>query len=200
MQTDTRLADRTATLHNLLPPGDDLKAPCNVGSPAEPEEHRNRQDTRPPNSLVSGDALAKVRHDLAEAQRSRASMEARLHIITTEGAKLKTQASLDNRRIAELLKEKSTLITRTRDRDEELRGKAKLLEVCPLWIVSVTSYGPRLSDVQDVHDENLSLTLQLNMAEDQSQKLRQENKELVDRWMKRMGQEAEALNITSKYS
>lgn len=51
-----------------------------------------------------------------------------------------------------------------------------------------------------MHDETLSLTLQLNMAEEQAQKFRRENKELVDRWMARMGQEADAMNDMSKYS
>ena len=51
-----------------------------------------------------------------------------------------------------------------------------------------------------MHDETLSLTLQLNIAEEQSQSLRRENKDLVDRWMTRMGQEADAMNDTSKFS
>lgn len=53
---------------------------------------------------------------------------------------------------------------------------------------------------QDVHDETVSLTLQLNLAEEKSQKLEYENKELVDRWMARMGQEADALNDESQFS
>jgi len=56
------------------------------------------------------------------------------------------------------------------------------------------------SALQDVHDETVSLTLQLNMAEERSQKLERENKELVDRWMKRMAQEADAMNDESKFS
>lgn len=51
-----------------------------------------------------------------------------------------------------------------------------------------------------MHDETVSLTLQLNMAEEQSQKLRGENKELVDRWMARMGKEADAMNDESRFS
>ena len=51
-----------------------------------------------------------------------------------------------------------------------------------------------------MHDETLSLTLQLNMAEEHSRRLRQENQELVDRWMARMGQEADAMNDKSKFS
>ena len=54
--------------------------------------------------------------------------------------------------------------------------------------------------LQDVHDETVSLTLQLNMAGEQAQNLQRENKELVDRWMARMGQEADAMNDKSKFS
>lgn len=57
-----------------------------------------------------------------------------------------------------------------------------------------------LINEQDVHDETVSLTLQLNMAEEHSQELRRENKDLVDRWMARMGQEADAMNEESKFS
>ena len=57
-----------------------------------------------------------------------------------------------------------------------------------------------MSRLQDVHDETVSLTLQLNMADEQAQKLQRENKELVDRWMARMGQEADAMNDKSKFS
>jgi hypothetical protein len=37
------------------------------------------------------------------------------------------------------------------------------------------------------------------MAEDRSSKLQRENKELVDRWMARMGQEADAMNEASRF-
>jgi hypothetical protein len=45
-----------------------------------------------------------------------------------------------------------------------------------------------------------TLNLQLNMAEDKSNRLQRENQELVDRWMARMGKEAEAMNDASKFS
>jgi hypothetical protein len=63
---------------------------------------------------------------------------------------------------------------RLRDRDEELRGKAKLVE--------------------EAQDEMVSLQLQVNMAEQRAEGLRRENEELVARWMKRMGEEAERVN------
>ena len=53
---------------------------------------------------------------------------------------------------------------------------------------------------KNVQDDNLSLTLQLNLAEEKSSKLQAENEQLVDRWMARMGKEAEAMNDASKFS
>lgn len=43
------------------------------------------------------------------------------------------------------------------------------------------------------------MNLQLNMAEDRSNRLQKENQELIDRWMARMGQEADAMNEASKF-
>lgn len=56
-------------------------------------------------------------------------MEARLQNVAEELDRLKLQNSIDTKRISNLTKERSTLTTGMRDRDEELRGKAKLLEV-----------------------------------------------------------------------
>ncbi len=75
--------------------------------------------------------MAKVRQDLGEAQRSRGLIEARLQKVEEELKKLKIQSSLDSKRIGELTKEKATLTRAVGDRDEELQGKAKLLEVRP---------------------------------------------------------------------
>ena len=68
---------------------------------------------------------------------------------------------------------------RLRDRDEELRGKTKLAE--------------------DAQDEMVALGLQLNISEQKAEKLKVENEELVQRWMKRMGEEAEKVNRDSKW-
>ena len=70
-----------------------------------------------------------VRKDLAEAQRSRGLIEAKLQKVTEEHQRLKIQSAIDGKRIRELSKEKATLTTGLKDRDEELRGKGKLLEV-----------------------------------------------------------------------
>lgn len=46
----------------------------------------------------------------------------------------------------------------------------------------------------------ISLNLQVNVSERKAKELKQENKDLVDRWMARMGQEAEAMNEASRFS
>lgn len=51
---------------------------------------------------------------------------------------------------------------------------------------------------QNVQDELLALTLQLNVTEQKKAKIEADNKELVERWMKRKGQEAEALNLANE--
>ena len=68
---------------------------------------------------------------------------------------------------------------RLRDREEELRGKTRLLE--------------------NTQDEIVSLTLQLNMAEDRAERMKRENEDLVRRWMERMGCEAERMNLGSGF-
>ena len=57
-------------------------------------------------------------------------MQRRLSEETAELENIRTKSKVDDRRIIELTAEKSGLFTKLRDRDEELRAKAKLLEVC----------------------------------------------------------------------
>jgi hypothetical protein len=38
----------------------------------------------------------------------------------------------------------------------------------------------------------------MSVAENERDKVKKENKELVDRWMKRMAQEAEAMNLANE--
>lgn len=61
-----------------------------------------------------------------------------------------------------------------RDRDDELQQKKKL--------------------VADVQDELAVLNMELTVAERERKRAKDETKVLVDRWMKRVGQEADAMN------
>ena len=123
--SDTKLADRTASLQSALvsPPAkeDTTSSPKLKDRKASLEQATSRSTTP--------DAIAKVRQDLSEAQRSRGLMETKLQSVTEELKKLKIQSSLDRKKISELTKEKAILTTGLRDRDEELKGKTKLLEV-----------------------------------------------------------------------
>ena len=66
-----------------------------------------------------------------------------------------------------------------RDREEEIKGKSKL--------------------VVEAQDEMVALGLQLNMSEQKSEKLEKDNRELLERWMKRKGEEAERMNRDSRW-
>ncbi|KAL1999994.1 hypothetical protein VTN02DRAFT_3709 [Thermoascus thermophilus] len=164
----TRLADRTGRLALAATSTPHL-------SVTSPEASRQQPQHEPP----TADALAAARADLATAQRSRAELEDRLSRTTAELEKLQKKSTQDGRRIAALESERTHLQMRLKDRDEELRGKAKLLN--------------------SVQDELASLNLQLNMAEDRSSRLQRENQELVDRWMARVGKEADAMNEASRF-
>jgi hypothetical protein len=63
---------------------------------------------------------------------------------------------------------------RGKDRNDELKGKGKFVE--------------------DIQDEMVALTLQLNMAEQEKEKLKKENDDLTKRWVKRMEEEAKQMN------
>ncbi|EXJ94194.1 hypothetical protein A1O1_02587 [Capronia coronata CBS 617.96] len=123
--------------------------------------------------------LVQIRQDLAKAQQERADLQSRLDATSRELAALKAKARSDSKSIAQLNSKLSQLTLKLQDRDEELRGKAKLIE--------------------NVQDENVTLNLQLNLAEEHSEKLKKENRELVDRWMARMGKEADQMNEDNKF-
>ncbi|KAE8131840.1 autophagy protein 16-domain-containing protein [Aspergillus pseudotamarii] len=178
--TDTQLADRTGRIATAV---------NSTQSSAPTESHNDIPQSLVPDPKKQGvassglslpDALAAARTDLSEAQRSRSELQDRLTRTTAELEKLRKRGSQDTRRISALEKEVAQSQLRLKDRDEELKGKAKLLD--------------------DFQDELASLNLQLNMAEERSNRLQKENQELVDRWMARMGKEAEAMNEASRFS
>ena len=125
------------------------------------------------------ESLSQIRQDLTRAQQDRGELQTRLDIVTKELETLKTKSKVDTKRISQLSAGVTQMTVRLRDREEELKGKAKLVE--------------------DVQDEMVTLNLQLNIAEEQTEKLKKENKELVDRWMARKAKEADAMNDESKF-
>ncbi|KAL8943809.1 MAG: hypothetical protein Q9211_000852 [Gyalolechia sp. 1 TL-2023] len=185
----TRLADRTAGIETRAIPSNE-----NVIKP-DPTSANVIPAQMPAQTSSDADVLLKTRTDLSEAQRSRGILQARLQDATNDLQQLRLQSASDRKRLGELNLEKTTLAIRIKDRDEELKGKAKFLEV---W-KTARSHCTITDRQQDTQNENVSLTLQLNMAEDRAQKLKKENEDLVERWMKRMGIEADAMNEASKF-
>ncbi|KAL2838738.1 autophagy-related protein 16 [Aspergillus pseudoustus] len=171
----TKLADRTTATAN----NSDNKGPAHQPTLSTPTTN-SKTKPLPVTGSSPQDLLAATRTDLAEAQRSRTDIQERLARATTDLEKLRKRNNYDGRKISSMEGEITHLQLRLKDREEELRGKAKLLE--------------------DFQDELATLDLQLNMAEARTDRLQKENQELVDRWMARMGKEADAMNDASKFS
>jgi hypothetical protein len=84
---------------------------------------------------------------------------------------------VDGKRVRELTAERNTLAARLRDRSEELVGKNRLLD--------------------EVQDENLTLNIELDARDRELRALKADNKQLVDRWMRRVAQDADAMNLAN---
>lgn len=121
--------------------------------------------------------MAQLRAELAVTQRTRGDLEAQLSALSAELSTLKALDTQQKQRIEQLEKMRTALERRGKDRAEELKGKGRLVE--------------------EVHDEMVALNLQLNMAEQEKEKLRKENDELTRRWVKKMEEEAKKMNERS---
>ncbi|KAI1397083.1 autophagy protein 16 [Hypoxylon fuscum] len=119
-------------------------------------------------------SIAQLKLELAEALRSKGQLQGRIKTAEDELQKLRSKTKVDTKRISDLTVERNTLMAKLRDRNEELAGKNKMLK--------------------DIQDENLTLNIQLDVTEQKAAKLTADNKDLVDRWMKRMRHEADAMN------
>ncbi len=130
---DAKLADRTARLaetqrHPPTPaaaPGPPPKSP-RPGSARKVTDSSDRAGTPTPST---DEAITQLKSSLSEAQRSKAEMQARLKACTEELEKLKSKYHQTWTRAQELSSEQTALASRLRDKEGELRGKAKLLEV-----------------------------------------------------------------------
>ncbi len=123
---DTRLADRIATLNSTIA-SNSSQAP-EAEPPSNPDQKVSAATLQP--QLPRGpEAMSRMRQDLSDAQRSRGEMQARLQLLTEEMQTLILQSKVGSKQVNELTAERNALVTRIRDRDEELREKAKLLVV-----------------------------------------------------------------------
>nr|OQO27422.1 hypothetical protein B0A51_07873 [Rachicladosporium sp. CCFEE 5018] len=167
IESYTKLADHAAAAWNNPIQVPNEETATEPATPKARTKGKAAVEAEPP-------ALANLRTDLAATQKARATLESQLTDITTQLNALSTQQRLSQQQLMILTKQKQDVDRKLRDRDEELRGKSKLVE--------------------QAHDEMAALGLQLNVAEVRSERLEKENKELVERWMRRMGEEAEKVN------
>ncbi|KAF2269783.1 autophagy protein 16 [Lojkania enalia] len=174
----TKLADRTAALSIQSTPAIEPPAPSPSHSarsirPGTPKGKGSPalQDTASPNNL------AQIRAELASTNKTRFDLEAKVSTQIVEIDTLKGTDAEQKKRISQLEKLKEQLERKLKDRHAELTGKGKL--------------------VVDVQDEMVALNLQLNMAEQEKERLRKENEELITRWKEKMEREAQRMNDQS---
>jgi chromosome segregation ATPase len=169
---DTKLADRGAAAHQPASGAEDTTptASTKTGRPDTPKGKASAAAT----DISSPSSLAQIRSELASTQRTRGELETKLSAINAELASYKNSDALQRQRIAQLEKVRVNLERRGKDRNDELKGKGKFVE--------------------DIQDEMVALTLQLNMAEQEKEKLKKENDDLTKRWVKRMEEEAKQMN------
>jgi chromosome segregation ATPase len=129
---------------------------------------------QPAADVSSPSSLAQIRSELASTQRTRGDLETKLSTLNAELSSLKSSDTLQKQRIEQLEKVRANLERRGKDRVDELKGKGKFVE--------------------DIQDEMVALTLQLNMAEQEKERLKKENDDLTKRWVKKMEDEARKMN------
>jgi chromosome segregation ATPase len=182
---DTALADRTAQLsRQQAQPISKPASPSPQSSQIPTSKERTGTPTKgskepEPAAAAASDLLSTLRADLSATQKARATLQAQLSDLTTQLSALSTQQKVSQSQVATLSRQVLEAERKLQDRDEELRGKSKMVE--------------------QAQDEMVALELQFNLAEQRSEKLEKENKELVERWMKRMGEEAEKVNRDSRW-
>lgn len=187
----SRLNDRIATLEaekahwqsssSSSHPAREALPPPKPSSSSSTTTTTTSEPPPPPSSTAtagSDPVQARLRTDLAEALRQNSSLDARLRKVTTERDALLAASRSHARAARELASERDALRIRVRDQAEELRGKKQMLE--------------------QVQDEVLALDMQLNVAEQQKARIAAENKQLIERWMRRARQEADDMNAANE--
>lgn len=160
-------AQRSSTSSSRIPPS--------ILGGRSPRPTTPIADTSSTTRLRSDLAAAHVRTEEATVQLTalRASYD---RLVASNKSAIAETATL-RKQVAGLVAEKATIERRLRDRESELREGRKLVE--------------------NVQDEMVGLEMQLNVKEERVGALEKENKELVDRWMRRVGEDAKNLNMGS---
>ncbi|KAK0365518.1 autophagy protein 16, interacts with Atg12p-Atg5p [Friedmanniomyces endolithicus] len=166
----TRLADRTATLA--------ANAPATTPQPPTANLPKSKPTSKDPDPTPN-DLLSSLRTDLSTTQKARRTLANQVADLTLALSTLQSTSATSTTQLALLTRQKADTERKLRDRDEELRGKNRMVVLA--------------------QDEMVAQGLQLSLAEQKAEGLERENRELVARWMERMGKEAERVNRDSKW-
>jgi chromosome segregation ATPase len=165
-------AEKTALQQQLQEP------PRSLSKSPSPGRKDSAASPAPDSDKDVAPIVARLRLDLVEALRARGQFEARLQAAEDELVKLRAKTAADSKSIRELTTERRTLAIKLRDKEEELRAKTVLMA--------------------DTQDELAVLNMQLDQVEKRAAKTEAENKQLVERFKKRIGQEVDAMNLANE--
>lgn len=127
---DTRLADRSGSLEKER--AEAVRYAQNLSGSKDtdtPKDKKYQSSDDSPGVLSGLDPLLTANQDLATAQKAREELSNKLEQATGKIDTLSRKLNTESQRVADLAVERTQLQIRLRDRDEELRGKAKLLDV-----------------------------------------------------------------------
>lgn len=124
---DTRLADRSSGFHNINSFA--LSSTKDTGKPVETKAGTFSLHMPDP------EVLASALRDLSDAQRSRTDLHEKLAKSDNNLELLKIAIKKNRHCIEALTKDRSLLQVKLKDRDEELREKAKLLDVSLFFLL-----------------------------------------------------------------
>lgn len=113
--------------------------------------------------------------NLSAAQSARAALQTQLNALQTSYNTTLAQYNTLRATHDRLTAHDTNLQIRLRDRDSEIRGKNKLLE--------------------NLQDELATTEMELTVKNEQMEKIKEENRHLVERWMRRVGEEADEMNV-----
>jgi len=179
--TGSQLADRVSALEAekaALLIQYQSAAVSNPNRNANKDPKAKDASSEPPTPNNDAPLVARLRLELAEALRARGQFQSRLQTAEDELTRLRTKTSSEGKIVRELTAERKILTRKLKDREEELRAKNKL--------------------VADVQDELAVLNMQLDVVEKRRAEKEAENKQLVERFMERVGQEADAMNLANE--
>ncbi|KAB8296125.1 hypothetical protein EYC80_008918 [Monilinia laxa] len=176
----TQLLDRVSALTAAAAaaathdPSSTTTNPVSLSSSSTSQKSTSK--TAPQTQPSASSEILQLRASLTEALRSSSHFQSRLKTTEASLQALRSKSTSEAKQIETLTRERNIMERKIRDRDEELRAKTK--------------------GYHDVQDEMISLNLQLNIAEQNTKRLKAENKELIDRWMALKGREADEMNRT----